>query len=71
MQDTGLLWSFLSPDTGSIWYNEAYSHPLPLFSIHIDGYCLFMDTAGGLRMFALINCAQALQSLPAGLISFI
>lgn len=60
MQDTGLLWSFLSPGTGSIWYNEAQSHPLSLFSIHVDGYCLFMDTADSLHMCGIMNCAQAL-----------
>lgn len=57
MQDGGLLWSFQSPGTVSIWPSEAQSHPLSLFTIHIDGYCLFMDTAGCLRMCVIMNCA--------------
>lgn len=31
-----------------------------------DGSCLFMDTAGKLSIRVIINCAQALQTLPAG-----
>lgn len=38
MQDTGLLWSFLSPGTGSIWYNEAQSHPF--FTVPHSGWWL-------------------------------
>lgn len=71
MQDTGLLWSFLSPGTSAIWYNEARGHPLSLSSIQSDGYCLFMDTAGSLRMRVIMNCAHALRDSPAGHILFI
>lgn len=50
MQDGALLWSFLPLGTVSIWHSEAQSHPLSLFSIHADGYCLIMNTAGCLRL---------------------
>lgn len=45
----------------SIWYSKAQSHPLSLFSFHIDCYCLFMDTAGSLHMCHYEQCISSAE----------
>lgn len=41
--------------TISFGHTEARSHHLALFPNHVDSYCLFMDTAGSLRMCAIMH----------------
>lgn len=60
---------FLSPGLGSVYNNEAQSCPLPLFSVHVYSYCLFMDTAGSPCMCDIMNSASWLHLIRAALLS--
>lgn len=60
---------FLSPGLGSVYNNEAQSYPLPLFSVHVYSYCLFMDTAGSPCMCDIMNSASWLRLIRAALLS--